>query len=394
MEKVALFAGGFKPAHKIHFHNLKMLCKQADKLVVFVGPKIREGNTITQNQARRILEIYGKYLDKPVEIVESKKSPVPDIYRWAEENGEKCSEVITGTIKAEHRRYEYFKNNKERYPNVKVLEIETITEGAEKVSASKIRNSKERLEKGDWVPEELNKKDKEEVIRISMENIVNKGKIDTDLENTLNKIKESELPKPKEIEEDFRDPEGQSSSITSSPKSEDRAKLAELYYKLMEDVNTDEYTINFNQDGIFIKLKDQTKSYSYDYTPYMASILEYMIEEGYNIQPLPEVKIRTDISESSSFFGRTAYYQPQDKELVLYVAGRHPKDVMRSFTHEMIHHMQNLENRIGETNTTDTNKDNALQKLEEEAYLKGNIIFRNWSDGIQNSQKNSKQEPN
>jgi hypothetical protein len=48
--------------------------------------------------------------------------------------------------------------------------------------------------------------------------------------------------------------------------------------------------------------------------------------------------------------------------------------------------MQNLEGRLGNRGTTDTNADTELAALEEEAYLKGNMIFRKWED----SQKNKK----
>ena len=66
--------------------------------------------------------------------------------------------------------------------------------------------------------------------------------------------------------------------------------------------------------------------------------------------------------------------------------GRHPKDVCRSFSHEMIHHMQNMEGRLqGLAGTTNTNEDDVLQEIEKEAYLKGNITFRNWEDGLKNN---------
>ena len=55
---------------------------------------------------------------------------------------------------------------------------------------------------------------------------------------------------------------------------------------------------------------------------------------------------------------------------------------MRSFAHEMVHHTQNLEGRLGGIGTTNTNEDSKLQELEKEAYLKGNITFRNWEDSI------------
>ena len=116
-----------------------------------------------------------------------------------------------------------------------------------------------------------------------------------------------------------------------------------------------------------------------------------MLDQKMNITPLPEVKIRYDENQANDFFGKTAYYNPNNKEVVLYVMGRHPKDVCRSFSHEMIHHMQNMEGRLGDIHTTNTNEDDRLQELEKEAYLKGNITFRNWEDGIKNGVKKGEQ---
>jgi hypothetical protein len=109
-----------------------------------------------------------------------------------------------------------------------------------------------------------------------------------------------------------------------------------------------------------------------------------MLDQGMKILPLPEVKIRKDLAEASDIFGKTAYYDPGKKEIVLYVSGRHPKDVLRSFAHEMVHHKQNLENRLENIQTTNTNEDSDLQKLEEEAYLLGNMMFRTWEDKVKN----------
>jgi hypothetical protein len=173
--------------------------------------------------------------------------------------------------------------------------------------------------------------------------------------------------------------------------SEDRANLADQLVAI-QGILDDRFEAEMNGDRIVVKTKGESPyntsdmPANYDYAQHFAGLLEYMIKEGMKIQPLPEVKIRRDLAEAENFFGRTAYYNPGDKEIVLYAAGRHPKDVTRSFSHEMIHHMQNLEGRLGNRGTTDTNADAELAALEEEAYLKGNMIFRNWED----SQKNKK----
>lgn len=122
----------------------------------------------------------------------------------------------------------------------------------------------------------------------------------------------------------------------------------------------------------------------YNYTPVLASLVEYMINSEMNVEPLPSIIIRNDEEEGKSFFGKTAYYDPSQREIVLYVYGRHPKDVVRSFSHEMIHHIQNLENRLGGIETSNTNEDWNLLNLEKEAYLDGNITFRMWEDTVKN----------
>ena len=55
---------------------------------------------------------------------------------------------------------------------------------------------------------------------------------------------------------------------------------------------------------------------------------------------------------NTSPLGKTAYYDPSSMEVFIYVDGRHPKDIMRSFTHELVHHYQNengmFDNIVGE----------------------------------------------
>ena len=144
-----------------------------------------------------------------------------------------------------------------------------------------------------------------------------------------------------------------------------------------------------NIDGFISEYftKEETRQETPSLTKYMASLLEYMIDEGLKITPLPEIKTVKDEVNAKDLFGKTAHYDPNIKEIVLYIEGRHDKDILRSFSHEMIHHMQNLEGRLGNIQTSNTNEDDNLLELEKEAYLKGNITFRNWEDKIKNQTK-------
>jgi hypothetical protein len=120
-----------------------------------------------------------------------------------------------------------------------------------------------------------------------------------------------------------------------------------------------------------------------NYKEKIQDLTKYMLDKGMNIRPLPKVIfVKDDVTNAEDFFGKTAYYSPERREIVLYTFGRHPKDIVRSFSHEMIHHIQNLEGRIGngDITTTNTNEDDYLETIEKEAYLNGNIEFRKWSD--------------
>ena len=117
----------------------------------------------------------------------------------------------------------------------------------------------------------------------------------------------------------------------------------------------------------------------------MVSLTKYMIDNGMNIKPLPKIKvIDNDKDNASKLLGKTAHYDPIEKSITLFTMNRHPKDVLRSFAHEMIHHEQNLENKLGNINTTNTNEDGDLPEIEREAYEKGNMMLRNWEDSIKN----------
>jgi hypothetical protein len=130
---------------------------------------------------------------------------------------------------------------------------------------------------------------------------------------------------------------------------------------------------------------------SIDILEKIAELTNYMREKGYNIDPVPSIElVGDDVDNAEKFLGRTAYYDNANKSITLYTYGRHPKDIVRSFAHEMIHHIQNLEGRLGDVSTTNTLEDDHVNNLEKEANLKGTMTFRNWTDSIkEDGQKTS-----
>jgi len=103
----------------------------------------------------------------------------------------------------------------------------------------------------------------------------------------------------------------------------------------------------------------------------------------------PSVEFVEDIENSENPLGRTASYEPATMKIVVYTSGRHPKDILRSLSHELVHHMQNCRGDLGaEHGTTEegyaqTNKH--LREMEREAYESGNLFFRDWEDNLKSS---------
>ena len=128
-------------------------------------------------------------------------------------------------------------------------------------------------------------------------------------------------------------------------------------------------------------MKEEESFDTFDYPKHIKDLTKFMLDQGLNLNPLPSVKfINDDVENASNHLkGKTAYYDPNHNRIVLYTLNRHPKDVMRSFAHEMIHHMQNCEDRLGNINTQDIDEDDHLKNLESEAYQKGNLAFRSYT---------------
>ncbi len=103
----------------------------------------------------------------------------------------------------------------------------------------------------------------------------------------------------------------------------------------------------------------------------------------------PSINFVSD-SNNHPLLGKTAHYDPSSMEIVVYADGRHPKDMMRSIAHELVHHKQNLDGHFdGESacGAQYAQKDPHLRKMEKQAYLQGNMCFRDWEDGYKAQHK-------
>jgi hypothetical protein len=108
-------------------------------------------------------------------------------------------------------------------------------------------------------------------------------------------------------------------------------------------------------------------------------------ESKYGFKKPPTMVFDSDPGNQSKVLGKTAYYDPQSLEIHIFVDGRHPKDVLRSIAHELIHHRQNMEGRLDADGYSGPGyylENDELKEVEHEAMLEGNATMREYEDTV------------
>jgi hypothetical protein len=429
-QTTALYAGGFKPPTAGHFEVVQEALKQnpeIDEFIIFIGAKERDG--VSQDESLLIWEIYNKYLPFKVKIVPTSIPPVKAVYDFAKNHPTREILWVLGAREDNEQDFTDIGSRTKsitNYPNIEARTI--ITKGG--VSGTAARNaSKVSFEKFEpFVPSVLTPEEKQEIYQIVS------GKIQENVESikyTTPKFEEEwmeakrypefkRLGKDKWIElaktgkpititsaKDINNTDADKPELfkTLNPEKQARAlaqlgagnvemPIVALYsdgYKELLAGNT-RLTAMMAQNGEATVWQfnvpdelNENASYSQhiDVKQKIKELTQHMLQKGMNIVPLPKVIFKNgDAENAKQFLGKTAYYNPETMEIVLYTEGRHPKDIVRSFSHEMIHHIQNLENRLGNIATTNTQEDDHLNDLEAEANLNGTMTFRNWTDSL------------
>ena len=92
----------------------------------------------------------------------------------------------------------------------------------------------------------------------------------------------------------------------------------------------------------------------------------------------------SDEENGADHLGKTGYYNPSDSNIGLYTDNRHPKDILRSLAHELVHHTQNGKGMFNldiDLGPGYAQNDEHMREMERQAYELGNMCFRDWEDG-------------
>jgi len=130
------------------------------------------------------------------------------------------------------------------------------------------------------------------------------------------------------------------------------------------------------------KIRDSRSKIFNKNKKYFVSLLKY-IKQKLGITKQVTIVFEEDEKNSKMVLGKTGGYINDENKIHIYITGRHVKDVLRSLAHELVHHKQNIRGEFNKKEpTTDgyAQKNPHLRKMEKEAFLKGNILFRDWED--------------
>jgi len=117
---------------------------------------------------------------------------------------------------------------------------------------------------------------------------------------------------------------------------------------------------------------------------YIEEIIAFLREEkGLKLDPEPAIKLDNTTHSRFDPFVPTGHYNYSTNEITLYISNRQCKDILRTLCHELIHVSQYQKNPAGYMafDKSGSLADNpVLRKYEKEAYEKGNLYFRDWTE--------------
>ena len=74
--------------------------------------------------------------------------------------------------------------------------------------------------------------------------------------------------------------------------------------------------------------------------PFLESFLPFAQRKMGFKKPV-DISFVSDQQNSQEMLGKTAFYDPNTFSVSVYTDQRHPKDILRSLSHELVHHAQN-----------------------------------------------------
>ncbi len=286
--KIALLPGGFKPPHLGHYNMAKYLADFADKVIVRIGQKEREG--IGSKLALEVWNFYKEFdpdsrAKKLIISVAQSPSPVKDVYDFVETIAPEGSTVILGMGEKDAKDGRYNNIPKFAEPRNINAEIELVPPQAGGISGTRMREiikSNNKKEFFKYIPEFLPEEIKEELWTKLVDSTM-PTKVDEMMMGTMNREEMAKhMANMKKLRKFFSKQGDQMYQIPD--------KLTKgLRRKLYEGSKYDEGTVKI-QRLIFTEFKDQLgKSFkNKEWSEYWLEGPEYVIFFDIGVEFIPK----------------------------------------------------------------------------------------------------------
>ena len=318
-ETISIYPGAFKPPHKGHVETaLKSIDDNTERVIIFMSTKERED--VDFEEAKKVWDLYKANIPE-LEKVEIQLTPTPvkAVYDYAKDNPTHDIRAVFG--KGEEERFKSLLD-KEKYPHVEVFDAGVVGDFSATNLRKAIRDNDLETIK-DYIPYQVNVDDFLSIFQLN-EAIVG------------DKIVCNNCGWEWKIEDG-----GDDLYICHKcghDNTPNKDYLQEARYKKF---------LNEGWEDSKAKTINRFMDFASDYLSVERPKIKLINQEGYT-------------QEYRSFGG----YLPSEEKIFVVVHNRNMADILRTLAHEMVHHMQNADNRLnpksGEDGSPEENEANSL----------------------------------
>jgi len=100
-------------------------------------------------------------------------------------------------------------------------------------------------------------------------------------------------------------------------------------------------------------------------------------------KPIKLILKRDQQNAEQGLFAKTAFYNPDNFSITIFMTNRHTRDILGSFFHEIFHHSQNCSGLFKNVDSAQDGyflEDDYLNQIEEDAYKRGCMACRKYRE--------------
>lgn len=257
------------------------------------------------------------------------------------------------------------------YDAVEIVKFDTVDEMKQKIDKDK----SEILSRKEKFKDEIESMEAERNMDLS--NVVPKSTLDK---------KRAIKPNRSSTRKEFGE-ESYTRDDTSNPESREKVSISS-YRQDSNDLSDFDYDddnddpLNESKMKILFKVKNNTKDDTRALESALSEFLPYA--QNYLGFTKPVTIILDHPKDSSNLFAPTGQYDPSSSSVTIFIKNRHPKDILRSLAHELVHHLQNCKGMFNSHLMGDgavegyAQKNGYLRSLEKEA--NATMMLRDFED--------------